>query len=76
MRYIEISSYFQNENVTFCGYSIPHPAEDQMSLRIQTNGVPAQDVLRKGLQDLKEICKITKNKFEAEHAAFESRKMQ
>lgn len=40
-----------NPSVTFCGYSIPHPAEDQMFLRIQTvEGVPAQDVLRKAFQ--------------------------
>lgn len=25
-------------NVEFCGYSIPHPAEDKMHLRIQTYG--------------------------------------
>ena len=34
---------------------MPHPAEDQMFLRIQTaEGVSAQDALRKGLKDLKE----------------------
>ena len=44
---------------------MPHPAEDQMFLRIQTaEGVSAQDALRKGLKDLKEMCKVTKNKFE------------
>ena len=44
---------------------MPHPAEDQMFLRIQTvEGVSAQDALRKGLKDLKDICKVTKEKFE------------
>ena len=43
----------QNPNVIFCGYDMPHPAEDQMFLRIQTvEGVSAQDALRKGLKDL------------------------
>lgn len=55
----------QNPSVIFCGYSMPHPAEDQMFLRIQTvEGVSAQDALRKGLNDLKEMCKVTKGKFE------------
>lgn len=59
------SVILQNPNVIFCGYSMPHPAEDQMFLRIQTaEGVSAQDALRKGLKDLKEMCKVTKNKFE------------
>lgn len=55
----------QNPSVIFCGYDMPHPAEDQMFLRIQTvEGVSAQDALRKGLKDLKDICKVTKEKFE------------
>ena len=59
------SVILQNPSVLFCGYSMPHPAEDQMFLRIQTvDGVPAQDALRKGLEDLKEVCKITKERFE------------
>ena len=59
------SVILQNPSVLFCGYSMPHPAEDQMFLRIQTvEGVSAQDALRKGLKDLKEMCKATKEKFE------------
>ena len=54
-----------NPDVIFCGYSMPHPAEDQMFLRIQTvEGVSAQDALRKGLKELKEVCKVTKDRFE------------
>ena len=26
----------QRENVTFCGYSVPHPLEAKMHLRVQT----------------------------------------
>ncbi len=55
----------QNPNVLFCGYSMPHPAEDQMLLRIQTaKGVEAQDCLKKALQDLKSMCEITKETFQ------------
>lgn len=60
--------------VTFCGYSVPHPSERKINFRIQTNGescwtaayhnyqcsdwpgVPAVDALRKGLDDLHELC--------------------
>ena len=54
----------QNPNVQFCGYSIPHPAEDQMFIRIQTNdSTTAQEALKKGLRDLKEMCQTTKKMF-------------
>ena len=67
----------QNPSVTFCGYSIPHPAEDQMYLRIQTvQGVAAQDALRKGFQDLKTMCTVTKKKFKEEMDNFNSNAMK
>ena len=70
--YYEIKN--QNPNVIFCGYDMPHPAEDQMFLRIQTvEGVSAQDALRKGLKDLKGICKVTKEKFEEAVQNFNSK---
>ena len=54
----------QNPNVLFCGYSMPHPAEDKMFVRIQTvPGYSAQEALKKGLQDLKHTCQITKETF-------------
>ena len=54
----------QNPEVIFCGYTLPHPAEDQMHLRIQTvAGVDAQDALLKGLQDLKAVTAHTKKVF-------------
>lgn len=63
----------QNPAVTFCGYSIPHPAEDQMFLRIQTvDTVPAQDVLKKGLKDLKTICGMTRRTFNEAMKKFEA----
>ena len=56
---------------------MPHPAEDQMFLRIQTaEGVSAQDALRKGLKDLKEMCKVTKNKFEDAMVKFNNENWQ
>jgi len=53
-----------NPRVMFAGYSIPHPAEDQMHLRIQTiEDYPAQEALKQALQDLKALATISKQKF-------------
>lgn len=49
----------------FCGYSIPHPSEAKIHLRIQSRGPPAADILRKGLDDLKSLAELLLNKFEA-----------
>ena len=59
------SAILQNPQVVFCGYSLPHPAEDQMHVRIQTvEGVDAQDALLKGLKDLKAMTLHAKATFE------------
>ncbi|XP_023333686.1 probable DNA-directed RNA polymerases I and III subunit RPAC2 [Eurytemora carolleeae] len=44
----------QNPQVVFAGYTIPHPSEEIMHLRIQTmDGYPAQTALRKAFVDVK-----------------------
>ena len=51
--------------VKFCAYTIPHPAEKKMVLQIQTiGGVEAINILRRGLQDLGELCDYTVDTFE------------
>ncbi|KAI8635946.1 DNA-directed RNA polymerase [Parasitella parasitica] len=46
----------KNPNVDFCGYSIPHPSEAKMNVRIQTTeSSNAIDALKKGLQDLHDL---------------------
>ncbi|CAN0181086.1 unnamed protein product, partial [Discosporangium mesarthrocarpum] len=30
----------QQKEVDFCGYSVPHPSEPKMNLRLQTKGEP------------------------------------
>ena len=35
---ISISLICCSPNVVFCGYSVPHPSENKINLRIQTNG--------------------------------------
>lgn len=52
-------------DVSFCGYTVPHPADTKMHLRIQTakNG-RAVDVLRRGLVDLEKVCDYTIESFD------------
>ncbi|XP_055547127.1 probable DNA-directed RNA polymerases I and III subunit RPAC2 [Wyeomyia smithii] len=53
-------------DVNFCGYTVPHPAENKMHFRIQAaKNVRAIDVLRRGLEDLERICDHTIDTFEA-----------
>nr|SVE70209.1 EOG090X0LBP [Eubosmina coregoni] len=55
----------KNPEVNFCGYTIPHPSEDKLHLRIEmlSNTSPA-DVLRKALEDLEKVCTHISDKFE------------
>lgn len=51
-------------DVEFCGYTVPHPDEPYMHLRIQTaRGVRAIDVLQRGLRDLEAVCDHTIDAF-------------
>ena len=60
LRYI----IMKNPEVEFCGYSIPHPSEELLNLRIQTYGnITAVDALQKGLDDLIDLCDAVKDKF-------------
>ena len=51
-----IALFFCSPDVSFVGYTIPHPSEPKMNLRLQTRGTPAVDVLRWGLKTLMEMC--------------------
>jgi DNA-directed RNA polymerases I and III subunit RPAC2 len=59
IRLIFIFTYF-SPRVAFCGYSMPHPSEKKMHLRIQTRSrdYSASMALRQGLEDLIEVCNI------------------
>lgn len=46
---------FSSPNVLFCGYTIPHPSENKMHLRIETKDIAAIDALRQGLQQLQQL---------------------
>ncbi|XP_054724636.1 DNA-directed RNA polymerases I and III subunit RPAC2-like [Uloborus diversus] len=45
-----------NPQVQHCGYSVPHPSVHDINFRIQTHGVPATEVFKKGLEDLQQLC--------------------
>ncbi|TVY84906.1 DNA-directed RNA polymerases I and III subunit RPAC2 [Lachnellula suecica] len=74
LRYI----IMKNPDVEFCGYSIPHPSEELMNIRIQTyksrgvegtganwfaEGTPTE-ALEKGLNDLIDLCDVVTEKFQ------------
>ncbi|KAK6541699.1 RNA polymerase subunit AC19 [Orbilia ellipsospora] len=61
----------KNPQVEFCGYSIPHPSEPKMNMRIQTYGeITAKDALIQGLADLRDLCDVVTDKFVAEKERF------
>lgn len=60
LRYI----IMKNPEVEFCGYSIPHPSENKMNVRIQTYGnITAVEALHQGLDNLAELCTVVEDKF-------------
>ncbi|OXV08205.1 hypothetical protein Egran_04035 [Elaphomyces granulatus] len=61
----------RNPAVEFCGYTIPHPSEPKMNLRIQTyEDTTAVDALEKGLDDLMGLCDVVTEKFTASRDAY------
>ncbi|KAF6020239.1 RPC19 [Bugula neritina] len=55
----------KDARVEFCGYSVPHPSEDKINFRIQTNGTcSAEDALRQGLSNLNDMTGVILNVFE------------
>ena len=53
----------RDSEVEFCGYTIPHPSEPKLHLRIQTYSTPAIDVLERALDRLESMCDIIDEKF-------------
>jgi len=54
----------KNPEVEFCGYSIPHPSEAKMNIRIQTyKPYTARQALNQGLDDLIDLCDSVSQKF-------------
>ncbi|KAF7545298.1 hypothetical protein G7046_g9596 [Stylonectria norvegica] len=66
LRYIVM----KNPNVEFCAYSIPHPSEPKMNIRIQTYEGQAVDALKKGLVDLQDVCDVVADEFWTKREAY------
>jgi len=55
----------KNVESDFCGYSVPHPSEDVINVRVQTKkGSTAIDVLTKSLDDIAAACDVIERKFD------------
>ncbi|EER28956.1 DNA-directed RNA polymerases I and III 16 kDa polypeptide, putative [Coccidioides posadasii C735 delta SOWgp] len=73
LRYI----IMKNPDVEFCGYTMPHPSETKMNLRIQTYAsTNVFEVLDKGLSDLIDLCDVVTETFTTARDDFETNKMQ
>ena len=61
----------QQPETSFCGYSVPHPYEPKMNLRIQTQeGTTAVKVLKKSLEDMEAVCDILDDEFDRALSSF------
>ncbi len=57
----------QDQNTEYCGYSVPHPSEAKIHLRIQSaNGTPAVDILNRALDKIIDLSQETITLYEAE----------
>ncbi|MQM05975.1 hypothetical protein Taro_038792 [Colocasia esculenta] len=63
----------QDPRVEFCGYSIPHPSENRVNIRVQTTGDPAKDVLKDALQNLMVTCQHVRGTFDKAVADYKAR---
>ncbi|EFJ45440.1 hypothetical protein VOLCADRAFT_63657 [Volvox carteri f. nagariensis] len=51
--------FFLNKNphVSFCGYSMPHPSEELVNLRVQTTGqITAMQAVKAACEDMQQVC--------------------
>jgi DNA-directed RNA polymerase I and III subunit RPAC2 len=55
----------RSRDTDFVGYSIPHPSEPKLMLRLQTTGRPATAVFRDGLETLSSLCDHVLDTFNA-----------
>ena len=54
----------QNSHTDFCGYSVPHPYEPRLNLRLQTKGNRSSiEVLNSGLEELESLSNLMESKF-------------
>lgn len=54
----------KDQKTLFCGYSVPHPSEDLMNVRIQTKDESTNKVINRAMDRIIEISDMLKNKFQ------------
>lgn len=59
LRYI----LMRHPDVKFCGYSIPHPSENVMNIRVETFGKSASQLFRGAILDLKAMADHMRTSF-------------
>ncbi|XP_027185166.1 DNA-directed RNA polymerases I and III subunit RPAC2 [Coffea eugenioides] len=64
----------QDSRVTFCGYSIPHPSDARVNIRVQTTGDAAREVLKDSCQDLMLMCQHVRSTFDQAVLDFKNQK--
>lgn len=64
----------QNPKVDFCGYSVPHPYEPKMNMRLQTRTGAAPEVMMEGLEDLGKSCDMINDAFDKAVEDFENQR--
>ncbi|EFJ09715.1 hypothetical protein SELMODRAFT_160051 [Selaginella moellendorffii] len=62
--------------VTFCGYSVPHPSDNRVNVRVQTTGESAKSVFKDALRDLVLICDHVCSAFDDSVASFKRSQQQ
>ena len=66
----------RQKDVEFCGYSVPHPSEPYVHLRVQTDGEKtASAMLKQGLKELGAACDTIEGAFDKACEKFESENM-
>ncbi|KAK9846616.1 hypothetical protein WJX81_007679 [Elliptochloris bilobata] len=62
---VDAEGSVKSPNVTFCGYSIPHPSDNVVNVRVQTTGeISATEAMRQACRELREMCAHVKKTFE------------
>lgn len=64
----------KDPRVTFCGYSIPHPSEAIVNIRVQTTGDHASEVLKDSCHKLISLCEHVRNTFDDAVEEFKQQK--
>ncbi|KAL8450913.1 hypothetical protein Emag_003019 [Eimeria magna] len=64
----------RNPDVEFAGYSVPHPTQVEMNLRIQTSEGPALNALEQALEELTAICDALEAKYDEALETFNAKR--